>query len=173
MSVAALVVGAFLAAVFAAPAVAQEPPTSPVPPAQPPAAAPDECFGLTFGRWEPELDARAAGHRAVAADSAPQRAPHGRDWAARLESGRDTTIILFPAWWPAGVAIRFPEGRAHPGDTTRGTATALVANGDVRPPTTAVLLQPVPCAPGAAPPPARPDRDGGMVGTPRHPRHRR
>jgi len=108
-------------------------------------ATPDECFGLTFGRWEPELDPRAAGHPVVAADSTPQRAPDGRDWAARLETGRDTTIILFPVWWPAGVTIRFPQGRASTNDTTRGTATALVASGDVNPPTTAVLLRPVPC----------------------------
>lgn len=140
-------------------ATAQQPPSPTVgEPAVPPPSDTgngDECFGLTFGRWEPALDPRTAGHPVIAADSAPRRAPNGRDWAARLESGRDTTIILFPSWWPAGVAVRFPEGRAAGSDTTHGTATALVADGRVQPPTTRVRLWSVACERGSAPVAAR------------------
>ncbi len=116
-----------------------------------PLAAPatvDECLGLTFGPWTPPLDAAAAGHRLSGRSdgSIDNRAPGARDWALRLEAGRDTTLILFPAWWPVGVAIRVPAATgAAERDTLKGTATALVADASVKAPTSAVLLWRVPC----------------------------
>ena len=101
------------------------------PPATP--AAEEECFGFSFGAWTPALDARAAGHRPAAPEQPPRppeaQASGGRDWAIRLGAGRDTTLLLFPAWWPAGVAVRFPDGIDARRDTVRGTATAFVADG--------------------------------------------
>ena len=108
-------------------------------------SAGDECFGFVFGAWTPALDARAAGHRAPVVDGAVLHAPGGRDWAWRLSVGRDTTFVLVPSWWPAGVIVRFPDGLAAGGDSARGTATALVADGRVRPPVAAAWLRPVPC----------------------------
>ncbi|HEY0970364.1 MAG TPA: hypothetical protein VGE02_05245, partial [Gemmatimonadales bacterium] len=120
----------------------------------------DECYGFAFGRWDPPLDMRAAGHHVPSPDDLAH-APGGRDWAAAVSSGRDTTLLLFPAWWPAGVAIRFPAGVRTPTDTVRGRATALVANGLVRNPEAAVLAWPVPCGSSA------PDRSSGRVLPPR------
>ena len=83
------------------------------------------------------------------------QAPGGRDWASELLTGRDSTLMLFPQWWPAGVVIDFrvPSTR---GDTLRGTATALVADGRRTAPVAPVLAWAVPCqrpAAGVAPPP--------------------
>ena len=109
-----------------------------------------ECLGLAFGRWTPPLDARAAGHGTLPDAASLPHAPGGRDWAAAVSAGRDTTLMLFPAWWPAGVHLRLPSGARVTGDTVRGTATALVADGRLRAPTAAVRVWLVPCgrAPG-------------------------
>ena len=104
----------------------------------------EECLGLAFGRWTPALDLAAAGHHVPNPANLAQ-APNGRDWAAALESGRDTTLMLFPAWWPAGVHVQLPSGRRVAGDTVRGTAVALVADARARNPTARVLLWLVPC----------------------------
>lgn len=122
--------------------------------------APDECYGFAFGRWDPPLDLRAAGHQVMSPDKVAH-APGGRDWAAAVAAGRDTTLLLFPAWWPAGVVIRFPGHVRAPTDTVHGRATALVADGRVRNPEAAVLAWPVPCS--GTPP----DRDSGRVLPPR------
>ena len=118
---------------------------APTAPATSPAPARDECFAFVFGGWTPPLDARAAGHRSgTRADTTPQ-APNGREWAVRLESQRDTTLMLFPPWWPAGVAIRVPPTADATADTVRGTAVALVADSRLTPPKAAVQLWRVPC----------------------------
>ena len=111
-------------------------------------SAPEECLGLAFGDWTPPLDAVAAGHRQSGRfdTSAVSRAPNARDWALRLQAGRDTTLMLFPAWWPVGVAVRVPAVEAAGRDTLRGTATALVADARATAPTAAVLLWRVPCS---------------------------
>lgn len=117
------------------------------PPATPSAA--EECFGFSFGTWTPALDARAAGHRPAAPEQPPRppeaQASGGRDWAIRLGAGRDTTLLLFPTWWPAGVAVRFPDGIDTRRDSVRGTATAFVADGRMEAPRAPVLLRRVPC----------------------------
>ena len=114
----ALALGA--TAVLAAPALAQDAPLPPRP------GADDVCLGFAFGRWTPALDWKLAGHARV--DSmALQRAPTGRDWATP-GTAADTTLLLLPAWWPAGVWVTVPRTPA-PGDTIVGRATALVADG--------------------------------------------
>lgn len=144
-------------------AAALEAQSTPAPPAPPqgasfaPGSASDECFAFAFGGWTPPLDARAAGHRSgIRADTMPQ-APNGREWAMRLETQRDTTLMLFPPWWPAGVAIRVPRSAEAASDTVRGTAVALVADGRLTTPKAAVRLWRVPCgkrqAAGRAGPP--------------------
>lgn len=109
--------------------------------------APDECFGFKFGSWDPSLKSVAStynpGYDPVA--SAPRGSP--RDWAARIANGKsetaaDSVLLLFPAWWPAGIAIEWTEQR---GDTLIGTARALVADGRVKNPVTAVRGIHVPC----------------------------
>ena len=102
--------------------------------------APDECFGFKFGSWDPPLKSVAStynpGYDPVS--SAPAGSP--RDWAARIPNGKpetaaDSVLLLFPAWWPAGVSIEWTEQR---GDTLIGKAHALVADGRIRNPVTAV-----------------------------------
>ena len=105
----------------------------------------DVCLGFSFGAWAPPLDWRAAGHGEPPSEQSLQHAPNGRDWAADLPFGRDSTLILFPAWWPAGVAIKIPQHTLSPGDTVRGEAVALVADGRSKPPRASVLARRVPC----------------------------
>ena len=113
---------AALAAVvlFAAPARAQDAPLPPRPDGD------DVCLGFAFGRWAPPLDWTLAGHGRVDS-TALQRSPTGRDWAT-AGTVTDTTLLLLPAWWPAGVWVTIPNTPA-PGDTILGRATALVADG--------------------------------------------
>src|ERR1700759_2958730 len=64
------------------------------------------CLGFAFGSWTPGLALRAAGHNHVGDTSHFTRAEDGRDWATSgKKSEGDSTIMLFPIWWPAGVAI--------------------------------------------------------------------
>ena len=102
--------------------------------------APDECFGFKFGSWDPALKSVASNYNPGydPVGSAPAGSP--RDWAARIPNGKsetaaDSVLLLFPAWWPAGVAIEWTEQR---GDTLIGKARALVADGRVKNPVTAV-----------------------------------
>jgi hypothetical protein len=103
------------------------------------------CFGFTFGRWTPPLDLRGAGHRPVSAGVAGDTAPSGRQWAAPSAADSGMTLVLFPAWWPAGVGVKLPAGALAPGDTVRGVAHAFVADGQVRTPTSPVRAWAVPC----------------------------
>lgn len=102
------------------------------------AREPDECFGFSFGAWDPPLKTVAnhwnPGNDPTAASS--QGAP--RAWAAREPSGResrDSTLILFPTWWPSGVSVEWTSTR---GDTLIGVAHALVADGRLQVPSTSV-----------------------------------
>lgn len=112
-------------------------------------ATPDECFGFTFGAWEPPLKSVASTYNPGydPTSSAPVGAP--RDWATRVPSGRpldattaDSVLLLFPAWWPVGVSIQWSAQR---GDTLIGRAVALVADGRVKNPVTAVRALRVAC----------------------------
>ena len=125
-------------------------------------AAPDECWRFAFGAWSPPLDARAAGHGRDFPSARPSgmisgRAPEGgggaRDWASRVGMSGDSTLMLYPAWWGAGVELVFPSAAmAH--DTIRGRATALVADARVANPVAPVVAWRVSCTGrDLAPPP--------------------
>jgi hypothetical protein len=107
---------------------------------------PSQCYGFAFGAWTPALDWQLAGHGAPVDSARVPRAPNGRGWAAiDVEPQSDSTLLLFPPWWPAGISVKFATKPASPNDTIAGRAVALVADGRKRPPTTAVKLWRVPC----------------------------
>ena len=109
-------------------------------------AEPSLCFGFAFGSWTPALDWQLAGHGARIDSARIPRAPNGRGWAAiDVEQQSDSTLLLFPPWWPAGIAVKLATKPAAPTDTVAGRAVALVADGRKRPPTGAVRLWRVPC----------------------------
>jgi hypothetical protein len=106
------------------------------------------CFGFAFGPWTPALDWKWAGHAATLDSARVPRAPDGRGWAALdVQSESDTTLMLFPPWWPAGVTIALASKPAGMGDTVSGHAKALVADGAKRPPTSAIRAWLVHCTP--------------------------
>jgi hypothetical protein len=105
------------------------------------------CLGFAFGRWSPALDWHAAGHGAAVDTTRVQHAPSGRDWAVGGSSTEsDSLLILFPRWWPVGVAVELPTREPAPGDTIVGRARAFVASGQSPVPTTRVRAWRVPCA---------------------------
>ena len=105
----------------------------------------EECFGFTFGSWDPPLRSVPSG-----ADAAtPVSTPGARDWAARLPNGRpaegvgsDSLLVLFPAWWPNGIGI---EWSSSGGDTLTGVAHAFVSDGRLKSPASRVRAVRVPC----------------------------
>ena len=110
---------------------------------------PDECYGFTFGAWNPPLKSVASTYNPGYDPSSSAPAGSPRDWAARVPNGpptspADSTLLLFPAWWPAGVAI---EWRQQYGDTLIGVARALVADGRIKNPETPVRGTRVACRP--------------------------
>ena len=111
-------------------------------------SAPTECYGFSFGKWTPPLDWQLAGH-VVPLDSARvPRAPNGRGWAASdIEMPSDTSLLLFPPWWPVGVFVVFKTKPATLGDTVPGKAIALVADERRQPSTSAIKAWLVPCQP--------------------------
>ena len=107
---------------------------------------PNQCYGFAFGSWAPPLDWQMAGHGAPVDSARVPRAPNGRGWAAiDVEPQSDSTLLLFPPWWPAGIAVKFTTKPTSPKDTVSGRATALVADGRKRPPVSSVRLWQVPC----------------------------
>ena len=112
------------------------------------------CFGFAFGGFTPKLDWAKAGHAPIRPGSA-ERAPDGRDWASDQALPNDSSLYLFPAWWPVGVWVQL-SARPVTGDTVSGQATALVARGDITPPVAKVKAWRVPCnrAPPSPPPTA-------------------
>jgi len=110
------------------------------------------CLGFAFGGFTPKLDWAKAGHAPLRPGSA-ERAPDGRDWASDQALPNDSSLYLFPAWWPVGVWVQL-TARPAPGDTVSGRATALVARGDITPPVAKVKAWQVPCGRAAAVPPA-------------------
>ena len=102
------------------------------------------CLGFAFGAWTPKLDWKAAGHVPVTANVPGDKTPEGRDWAAPPVAG-DTSLMLFPRWWPAGVAVALPTRTPAVGDTIVGRAVALVPGPDMEAPTSRVRAWRVPC----------------------------
>lgn len=96
-------------------------------PATGPDTTPAPCFGFVFGGWTPRLDWRAAGHGEQPNPASLSHAPSGRDWATDGLGGRDSVLMLYPVWWPAGVSVELPTMRPAFGDTIVGRATALVS----------------------------------------------
>lgn len=103
---------------------------------------PNECFRFAFGAWSTPLDWKSAGHRQPSASADAGAAPRGD--ASRSGADHLGDIVLYPPWWPVGVYIELDSARSR-GDTLHGTATALVANGNVAVPTAKVAAIRVPC----------------------------
>lgn len=104
------------------------------------------CLGFSFGPWTPPLDWQAAGHGAAMDSSGVAMAPGGRGWAASDSSLQSmSTVMLFPPWWPVGVAVELGTAAPAPGDTVAGRAHALVNDGRLTPPTSRVRAWRVPC----------------------------
>lgn len=141
-----------LALTVVAPAVTRAQPAEPAAPttaAPAPATLPPNdnvCLGFTFGPWTPRLDWARSGHAGAMDSARVPRAPGGRSWAAsQLASAADSTLMLFPPWWPAGVWVTLARARVAVGDSVAGTATALVADGHVRPSRSRVTARRLPC----------------------------
>lgn len=122
------------------------------------------CLGFAFGPFAPKLDWAAAGHRPIRDRSATQQAPGGRGWASDDGLPNDSLLYLFPAWWPVGVLVELPRRSPVLGDTVTGRATALVARGNVTPPSARVRAWRIPCerSPSAADLPVTP-ADSGLL----------
>lgn len=110
---------------------------------------PDECYRFRFGAWTPPLDWTAAGHRPRNLPPAVAQ-PGARGDASHLGSPGDSVLMLYPAWWPVGVLVRF-RPHAPSSDTLRGEASALVADANARVPTSQVTVVRVPCHPSSSP----------------------
>ena len=104
------------------------------------------CLGFAFGTWTPALNWKGAGHGEMPDAKVLPHAPAGRDWATDAGAGMsDTLMILYPAWWPAGVRVDLPTRTPAVGDTVVGRAIAFVANGAVKSPEARVRAWRVPC----------------------------
>jgi hypothetical protein len=104
------------------------------------------CFGFAFGKWTPALDWERAGHWPPLDSLRTSMAPGGRGWAASdVEAQSDTTLLLFPQWWPAGVLVVLHSKLTTPNDTTPGRAIALVADGRKQPSTSPIRAWLVRC----------------------------
>lgn len=110
------------------------------------------CYRFAFGQWTPALDRAAAGHDPEARGG--PGAPGGRDWAVDNFGG--SALMLFPAWWPAGVSIKLAGAPPAVGATAKGTATALVADGRKQAPVAPITIMGVPCGNPVAAAPATP-----------------
>lgn len=136
-----LVVAAAASAVLVSPMIAARAQDT----ARPPASEPAVCLGFAFGPFTPKLDWAKAGHAPIHDSSAVPRAPDGRDWASDVAMPNDSSLYLFPSWWPVGVWVELSTRTPAPGDTATGRATALVARGNITPPVAAVKAWRVPC----------------------------
>lgn len=107
----------------------------------------DTCLRFTFGAWTPALDWKSAGHYGTPERVAVERTAEGRAYAAPVQAfGADTVLLLYPSFWPVGVALAFdPRGLAV-GDTVIGKATALVADARTPSPVSKARVWRVPCA---------------------------
>ena len=117
-----------------------------------PRATEPVCLGFAFGAFTPKLDWAKAGHAPIR-DGSTQQAPDGRDWASDQALPNDSSLFLFPSWWPVGVWVELATRAPAPGDTVTGRATALVARGNVTAPVATVRAWRVPCG-RSTPPPA-------------------
>jgi hypothetical protein len=105
---------------------------------------PPVCLGFAFGAWTPALDWRAAGHPPLD-PKFHLRADDGRDWATTEAVANESTVVLLPQWWPAGVSVTLANRAPALGDTVLGTAFAYVADGRRVAPKAQVRAWRVPC----------------------------
>ena len=92
------------------------------------------CLRFQFGTWTPALNWKGAGHITTLDTSKVDRAPDGRAWAAAsAKAAGDSTLILYPTFWPAGVTLSFDARKLAAGDTALAKATAMVADAKVAP----------------------------------------
>lgn len=117
--------------------------------------SPSPCLRLAFESWSPPLNWGAAGHLGDADASGkaarrlrdsiflqqPGAAADGMVWDEKSEGRR---LFVFPAWWPAGIIIQFDSATVT-GDTLRGIAEAMVADGDAQRSTARVRALRVAC----------------------------
>lgn len=122
--------------------------------AHPPSTEPAVCLGFAFGAFRPKLDWAKAGHAPIRDSSGVPHAPDGRDWASDVALPNDSSLFLFPSWWPVGVWVELSTRTPAAGDTATGRAIALVARGDITPPVAAVRAWRVPCGRAALHPAA-------------------
>lgn len=110
-----------------------------------------QCYGFSFGKWTPPLDWERSGHVGPLDSARVPHAPNGRGWAASdIEMPSDTSLLLFPPWWPAGVLVVFKTKPLTVADTAPGKAIALVADARKQPSTSSIRGWLVPCQPGAS-----------------------
>jgi hypothetical protein len=99
----------------------------------------DLCLGFSFSPWKPALDWTKAGHHPGVDTTLYPKAPGGRDWAmSGTKAEGDSTFVLFPMWWPAGVVVSLERVPRSTGDTVRGRAHALIADGQKDSPTSII-----------------------------------
>ena len=101
---------------------------------------PSPCLRFAFDVWKPPLNWEEAGH-AGDADANGQAVRRLRDSIFLQQPGStaadgmvwDETsggrrVFVFPAWWPVGIVVQFDSATVS-GDTLRGVAEAMVADG--------------------------------------------
>jgi hypothetical protein len=108
------------------------------------------CLRFRFGPWSPALDWNRAGHPGTVDSFRIARAEGGQAWAAAVPpttrtAPGDTVLVLYPAFWPVGVMVQFDPAAFAGRDTLAAHATAFVADGNTRSPTSTVTLWKVPC----------------------------
>ena len=120
------------------------------------ASPPSPCWKFAFGEWTPALNWTGAGH-AGAADStalvvhrirdsvyARDRRATRTDAMSWERTSHGMLLLLFPAWWPAGVEVTFDSALVE-GREMLGTAVAMVANASRAPSTARARAWQVAC----------------------------
>jgi hypothetical protein len=121
-------------------------------------AAPSPCWKFAFGEWTPSLNWTGAGH-AGAADSTGVAVRRIRDSVYARDQRATRTdamtwerttqgmlLLLYPAWWPAGVEVTFDSTLTGGGGREMlGTAVAMVANASRAPSTARARAWQVAC----------------------------
>ncbi len=91
------------------------------------------CYRFEFDAWNPTLEAAKLD---LARHGADWRVPSPREGGTMWDAEGDSLALLFPTWWPNGIAVRFDP--ATRGDTLRGEAIAYVPDGRALAPRTSI-----------------------------------
>lgn len=108
------------------------------------------CLRFRFGTWTPVLDWKRSGHPSAPDSVRLPRTASGQAWAVGASTtssaiAGDTTLVLYPGFWPAGVSISFDPRAFVANDTVTGLARAFVADASQPTSTTRATLWRVPC----------------------------